>query len=261
MSHQPPTTPNKHRARLFLPPTSDQRSSTSFQLQTADARTATPDPRSENDMSDESPSSTLRRIQEKGPRRNFRPFNQEETRVAEANRLWPLLDPVERAHIDNMKQPLHSCLAKEGISSYSTTMAIHGTNHQTGTPKLILLTDEFLSPQQRRNIPSSIKYVNLRLRSVPASQDTPREKYKEKADPGTIIGAADRPNTSFSNGWWVRDCQTGSVFNLTAAHPLKAAPESTPFNWSVRNESSRSQTVDCPPVCAINAISLKLRPN
>jgi hypothetical protein len=158
-----------------------------------------------------------------------------------------------------MKQQLHSCLAKEGISSYSTTMAIHGTNPQTGTPKLILLTDEFLSPQQRQNIPSSIKYVNLRLRSHPASQETLREQYKETADPGTIIGAADRPNTSFSNGWWVRDCQTGSIFNLTAAHPLKAAAESTPFSWSVRNESSRSQTVDCPPFCAINAICLQLR--
>jgi hypothetical protein len=138
-------------------------------------------------------------------------------------------------------------------------MAIHGTTPETGTPKLILFTDEFLSPQQRQNIPPSIKYVNLRLRSHPASQDTLRQKYKETADPGTIIGAADRPSTSFSNGWWVRDCQTGSIFNLTAAHPLKAARESPPFSWSVGHESSRSQTVDCPPSCAINATCLQLR--
>jgi len=166
MSHNPPTTPNQHRNRFFLPPTSDPRTSTSFQPPTADACTAAPDPRLENDISDESPSDSLRQGQGNvGPRRSWRPLTQEESRVAEANRLWPLLDPVERANLDKMRQPLHSCLAKEGISSYSTTMAIQGANPQTGAPKLVLLTDEFLSPQQRQNIPSSIKYVNLRLRS------------------------------------------------------------------------------------------------
>jgi len=56
----------------------------------------------------------------------------------------------------------------------------------------------------------------------------------------------------------VRDCQTGSVLNLTAAHPLKAALASTRFNWSVRQESSGPQAVGCPPISAINAISLRL---
>ena len=83
--------------------------------------------------------------------------------------------------------------------------------------------------------------------------------YRETADSGAIIGASDRPAMSFSNGWWVRDCASGSMFNLTAAHPLRASTEKPSFRWCVTEETARSQTVDCPPVCAINYLTLKIR--
>ena len=138
-------------------------------------------------------------------------------------------------------------------------MGLHGTSSQTGTPKLILLTDDFLTHEQLLLIPTSIKFVNLRLRTRKTSQDTLLEGYRETADPGLMIGPTSRPLVSFSNGWWVRDCETGTVLNLTAAHPLRSANTNPPFNWSVRDEHNGPQTVDCPPLCSVNALSLNLR--
>ena len=265
MSRPSPTTPESSISRLLLPPTSTPRKTRRVLTQgIVEVGSSTPELRSENDIGSESPSSTLGSLHANvgAEWRPWHPLTPQESRrrIARASRLWPVVDPGTRRLLDDMKCVLNKSMREQGMRSYSVTVGLHGTTSQSGIPKLVILTDQLLTHDQRLRIPSSVKYINLQLRTRQASHDTLFDGYKEVADPGSMIGANDRPLTSFSNGWWVRDCSTGSIFNLSAAHPLRSTLANQPSHqWSVYTEHSHSQTIYCPPLCAMNALSLKLR--
>lgn len=259
-SQPKPSTPQLSPSTLLFPPSSLPRRTPTFSSPPHNL-SSTPEPKSENDASDESPSKSVIQIHHQlyPNTRMWRPLSPEEQLVAENSRLWPILNPGIRAYIENERNQVYNNLAKHGILKYSTFMALHGRSMENAIPSLVFLTKQTIPSSILENISLTIKVLNLRFSSQSESSDTLLNEYTESVNPGTIIGATDRPTTSFSNGWWVRDCETGSIFNLTAAHPLRTPKSSPPYNWSMYTESLRSQTIDSPPMCIINATTLALR--
>ena len=173
--------------------------------------------------------------------------------------MWPLLDDEIRESLNTKRETLQTRLIEVGILKHSTFFALFGSRKETAVATIILLTPNVVPKGVLQEISTDLSVINLRYLSSPASRETLLQDYVQSPNPGTIIGAEDRPTTSFSSGWWVRDCHTGSVFNLTVAHPLRKAAATSPYAWSVVTESLESQRVDSPPVCVINATCLELR--
>lgn len=172
MSQAYAPTPEPNSPQAIHVASSVPRHSTSAGLYSSGTvETSTPDPASENDLlQDNSPTSNLRRIQRgMGTRTPWRSFTPTENAVVQLNKLWPLRDPNERAKLQLVKEPLHKCLKAMGILRYSTIMANQGATAENSIPKLIILTNEFLSQEERQKIPSEISYVNLRHKSQEAS--------------------------------------------------------------------------------------------
>jgi hypothetical protein len=163
-----------------------------------------------------------------------------------------------RQQISCKRTKLYDYLATSGIREYQTFMAMIGTNTTTAVPCLVLLTREFVKSQLGAST-SEFKVVNLRYYSQKQSQYTLLNEYIQSPSPGTIVGASDRPTTSFSTGWWVRDCESRSVFNLSVAHSLRTAVKKPPYGWSITGESLNLQTIDSPPICLVNSTLLALR--
>jgi hypothetical protein len=80
--------------------------------------------------------------------------------------------------------------------------------------------------------------------------------FNEHAGPGYIIGADQRPHTSFSLGWWVRDQKSGTIFNLSAAsaHSLKKQALDP---WTILETDN--VLVNAPPIGAISDIRSRVR--
>jgi hypothetical protein len=173
--------------------------------------------------------------------------------------MFPLMDNNIREKLRVVQAQLHTHLNGLKIQKYSSFIALHGTSRASSTASLIVLTPDPAQVTNLFTIPDDMKIIVLRFESQPSSENTLLRGYSLTPVPGTIIGASARPDTSFTAGWWVRDCRSGSVFNLTTAHPLRASTLSTSSTWSIKEEGNNPLTVDCPPTAIINATSLALR--
>jgi hypothetical protein len=93
---------------------------------------------------------------------------------------------------------------------------------QSAAPAIIVLLEGKLRTELYADLDRSSKIVPLHFSaSYPAVHDTLFSQYVKNPSPRCMIDVNDRPMTSFTSGWWVQDCDTRSVFNLTAAQPLR----------------------------------------
>jgi hypothetical protein len=245
------------RYRVHAPPSSVPKASPHAHAFRNDP-SSTPEPFSDTEFQIESPSKTVARIV--GSLSSQRPWHPRTNSPTQRPGIWPITDVQTRESIRQPQRELLQRLKGLKIPKYATFMAYFGPSVQSAVPAIILLLEAKLPEGLYADLGRSVKVVPLRFSaSQPAIHDTLFNQYVENPSPGCMIGVNDRPMTSFTSGWWVRDCDTGSVFNLTAAHPLRNPRANVPHSWQVTTESLKSQLVDCPPVCLINATTLALR--
>jgi hypothetical protein len=89
----------------------------------------------------------------------------------------------------------------------------------------MVLSTGRLSPTLIEGTPDQFGLVFLRYNHQERREDVLLQGYTQNPYPGLAIGTVDRPHTSFSLGWWVRECESGSVFNLTCGHCLREIPK------------------------------------
>jgi hypothetical protein len=148
-------------------------------------------------------------------------------------------------------------LSAAGIKNYHIFLGKYGTDMETARPTILL---EIGPDVNLSNIPTfvDVEITILKIKThEPGADDVLLKGYNPRPGPGSIIGANASPG-SFAAGWWVRDVDSGSVFNLTTAHALRVLPHPK-HTWSHYLETLESETVDCPPLPVINSTVLHLR--
>lgn len=162
--------------------------------------------------------------------------------------MWPIVDTQIRQTLNSFRPLLQENLRRLlPTGDIGILLAMYGHSRATEQPSFIVLSSERLSEIMIPGIPDQFRIIRLRYTHKQGSQDLFLKEYTERSFPGLAIGAADRPHTSFSLGWWVRDCTSGSVFNLTCAPSLRESKKEESRTWSRNDELESLQIVDCPP--------------
>ena len=208
----------------------------------------------------ESPSKVLSRIHGSlGQRPSWHPHPRSRQLLEMKNDMWPILETQIRQTLDSFRPLLQEHLRRLPIGDFGIMLAMYGHSRATAQPSFIVLSSERFSATMIPGIPDQFRIVSLRYTHKQGSQDIFLKEYTERPFPGFAIGSADRPHTSFSLGWWVRDCTSGSVFNLTCAHSLREPQREGPHAWFRNDELGSPQVVDCPPHALIEETSVQLK--
>ena len=207
----------------------------------------------------ESPSKVLSRIHGSLPPRSWHPHPNSRQLLTMQNDIWPILDTQIRQTLASFRPLLQTHLRRLPLGQYGIMLAMYGRTRRTAQPSFIVLSSERFSETTIQGIPQEFRIVSLRYTHKQGSQDVFLKAYTARPAPGVAIGSADRPHTSFSAGWWVRDCASGSVFNLTCAHSLREPRREAPHAWSRNDELGSPQYVDCPPHALIEETCVQLK--
>ena len=258
LPQEEPRTPMLPRA--FLPlvhPSSEPHASSTILPQTFHS---SPENASDGATTLESPSKVLSRIHGSLPQRlSWHPHPRSRQLLEMKNDMWPILDTQIRQTLNSFRPLLREHLRRLPIGDFGIMLAMYGHSRATAQPSFIVLSSERFSATMIPGIPNQFRIVSLRYTHKQGSQDVLLKEYTERPFPGLAIGAADRPHTSFSLGWWVRDCGSGSVFNLTCAHSLREPQREEPHAWSRNDELGSPQVVDCPPHPLIEETTVQLK--
>ena len=159
------------------------------------------------------------------------------------NEMWPLVDNKVRAEMHNYRRILQQDLRNLDIGDFGIMVALYGSS-RTAQPSFIVLSTKRFPLTMVQGIPEQFGLVSLRYTHKERIEDVLMKTYTQNPYPGLAIGAADRSHTYFSLGWWVKDCDSGSVFNLTCGHSLREAPKNGPYSWFINDERGSPQVVD-----------------
>lgn len=258
ISQDEPRTPMLPRALLpLVHPSSEPHASSTILPQ---AFHSSPGNASDGATTLESPSKVLSRIHDSLPRRpSWHPHPRSRQLLEMKNDMWPILDTQIRQTLNSVRPVLQEYLRRLPIGDFGIMLAMYGHSRETAQPSFVVLSSERFSMTMVPGIPDQFRIVSLRYTHKQGSQDVFLKEYTEKPCPGLAIGAADRPHTGFALGWWVRDCTSGSVFNLTCAHSLREPQKEGTHAWSRNDELGSPQVVDCPPHPLIEETSVQLK--
>ena len=222
---------------------------------------SSPENASDGAITQESPSKVLSRIHGSLPHHpSWHPHPRSRQLLETKNDMWPIVDTQIRQALNSFRPLLQEHLRRLLPSGdFGILLAMYGHSRATAQPSFIVLSSEQLSATMIPGIPDQFRIICLRYTHKQGSQDVFLKEYTERPFPGLAIGAADRPHTSFSLGWWVRDCTSGSVFNLTCAHSLRESRKEEPRTWSRNDELGSPQIVDCPPHPLIEKTTVQLK--
>jgi hypothetical protein len=174
-------------------------------------------------------------------------------------RMWPLEPSPARTRLSTYQMELGEHLSANGIFGYQIFVGKYGIEEADSMPHIFLASDKDLYLTVLPETPDNVPITLLRLKkSEPRDCKVFLKTYPPQPSPGTIIGPHNDPTGFFSAGWWVRDVDTGSVFNLTVAHGIKDAKPPR-FAWSQKHETLESPAIDCPPWIQVHETSQNLR--
>lgn len=121
------------------------------------------------------------------------------------NEMWPIVGKRIREELNTYRRILQQNPRKLNMGDFGIMLAMYGSSRTTARPSFIILSPERLPPTMipSEGIPDQFGLVSLRYTHEERSEDVLLKGYTY---PGLAIGAAERPHTSFSLGWLVRDC-------------------------------------------------------
>ena len=162
------------------------------------------------------------------------------------------IDTKDAPEIEKFCQVIVSCLKRDGVQDFFVFPLNVVSDTPVKGPSILVLST---TP------PTSIGVIPPDGVNVIIMQSTPRREaqndllsYSENVGPGAFLGPVNRPDKSFSAGWWVRDKGSGSMFNLTCAHAFKRCVE---YEWKIECEGI--EPVASPPRCKVSATILSLQ--